>query len=296
MNVHYGKIGDIWKHLPLAEVLSIEKPAMYWDAYAGSAEYPLTHSWERDYGVFHFLEKAGQSQDLRDSVYLKLLTRLQTSRENPGIYPGSANLAMTLLGQSAEYLFCDTDARSIDSIRLVAQTRGLPGAKVKCVVGDGATSIQKALSDLPEQSLGNLFVLIDPYDPFDRGDGRLHAADLFFQIASEGVKTMLWYGWDTPEMHKRIWTQIGESFRSQTPEGSRSYWCGEIALTDTQNRDASLNPGVGGCSILCGNLRDTSVRACTRAGDGLAAIYRDAHLPGNRSGAIDFDTAEPWNP
>jgi hypothetical protein len=25
-NVHYARIGDVWKHLPLAEVLTIERP------------------------------------------------------------------------------------------------------------------------------------------------------------------------------------------------------------------------------------------------------------------------------
>jgi hypothetical protein len=34
-NIHYAKIGDVWKHLPLAEVLSIERPGRYWEATSG---------------------------------------------------------------------------------------------------------------------------------------------------------------------------------------------------------------------------------------------------------------------
>jgi 23S rRNA A2030 N6-methylase RlmJ len=289
MNVHYGKIGDIWKHLPLAEILSIEKPAMYWDAYAGSAEYPLTHSWQRDYGVFHFLEMAGQSPDLCDSVFLQLLHGLPETGGEPVVYPGSPGLAMTLLGLSAEYLFCDTDPNSVDSIRLVARTKGLSDARVRCILGDGAAAIDRTLSELPDPSLPNLFVLIDPYDPFAKSADGIDAADLFFQIASKGVKAMLWYGWDTTETRNRLHAR----FRAREPKGAQSSWCGEIAIVAAQDRDASVCPGVAGCGILCGNLSDASVRACTRLGDGLAVIYREARLPHDCAGAIDFLALPP---
>jgi 23S rRNA (adenine2030-N6)-methyltransferase len=293
MNVHYGKIGDVWKHLPLAEILSIERPAMYWDAYAGSAGYPLTHSWERDYGIFHFMERAEQSPDLRNSSFLQLLTGLRDDGGEPTIYPGSPGLAMTLLGYSAEYLFCDTDPQSIDSIRLAARAKGLSDAKAKCVLGDGAATIHRTLSQLPDQSLASLFVLIDPYDPFRRSEGGIHAADLFFRIVSKGAKAMLWYGWDTSEMRERVHAQFRESLHSQGPIGSPSYWCGEIALVAAQVRDTFVCPGVTGCGILCGNLSDASVRACTRLGEGLAVIYREARLPRNCAGAIEFLALPP---
>ena len=293
MNVHYGKIGDIWKHLPLAEILSIEKPAMYWDPYAGSAEYPLTHSWERDYGVFHFLEKAGQTPDLCDSVFLQLLIRLQNAEGKPAVYPGSPNLAMTLLGRSAEYLFCDTDSRGIDSIRRVARTRGLPDTRARCLVEDGIAAIQKNLSETSDQSLADLFALIDPYDPFERSRDGIHAADLFFRMTSKGAKAMLWYGWDTSEAREQIWTLLRESCRSQGPKGMRSYWCGEIALAEGDGLDRSACPGVNGCGVLCANLSGISVRACTKLGNSLVATYHDARLPDNHSGAINFRTVEP---
>ncbi|HNS21298.1 MAG TPA: 23S rRNA (adenine(2030)-N(6))-methyltransferase RlmJ [Sedimentisphaerales bacterium] len=291
MNVHHGKIGDIWKHLPLAEILSIEKPTRYWDSHAGSAEYPLTHSWERDYGVFHFLENAGQSADLCNSAFFRVLLGLQSGKANLCVYPGSPGLAMTLLAQSAEYLFCNTDVRSIDSIRLVARTRGLSEARARCVLGDGVVTVQKALSELPARGLGKLFLHIDPYNPLERGEGRQHAADLFFEAASKGVRTMLWYGWDTNGTHDHIWAQLAESFHSLKFTESVSYWCGEISLVEAPNPD----PGVAGCGILCGNLSDASILACTRLGNSLATVYQDATLPGNRSGAIDFHTVEPCN-
>gem|GEM_PF-3449085 len=33
-NKHFGSIGDIWKHLPLAEILEIERPRNYWESHA----------------------------------------------------------------------------------------------------------------------------------------------------------------------------------------------------------------------------------------------------------------------
>jgi hypothetical protein len=60
-NVHYARISDVWKYLPLAEVLTIERPGSYWESHAGSASYPPTRSPERDYGVFLFLERAVRS-------------------------------------------------------------------------------------------------------------------------------------------------------------------------------------------------------------------------------------------
>lgn len=54
-NRHFGTIGDIWKHLLLAEILRVEKPFSYWESHADSALYTLTHSIQRDYGVFYFI-------------------------------------------------------------------------------------------------------------------------------------------------------------------------------------------------------------------------------------------------
>jgi len=49
-NRHYAKIADVWKHLPLTELLAVERPTRYLESHAGSAQYPLTASPERDYG------------------------------------------------------------------------------------------------------------------------------------------------------------------------------------------------------------------------------------------------------
>ena len=62
VNIHYGNIGDIWKHLSLAEILAIEAPSRYWESHAGSSHYTLTHSPEREYGILYFARAASQSK------------------------------------------------------------------------------------------------------------------------------------------------------------------------------------------------------------------------------------------
>ena len=97
-NVHYAKIGDVWKHLPLAEVLRIECPRRYWESHAGSSSYPLTRSPERDYGAFAFMERSVRSPGLEGSAYARLLAR-HGGGEAP-MYPGSPSIAMELLGNA----------------------------------------------------------------------------------------------------------------------------------------------------------------------------------------------------
>jgi hypothetical protein len=72
-NTHFAEIGDVWKHLPLAEVLAIERPGRYWETHAGSALYPLTPSPRRDYGAYRLLAHANQAAALQRSTYVQPL-------------------------------------------------------------------------------------------------------------------------------------------------------------------------------------------------------------------------------
>src|ERR1035437_2699470 len=115
MNRYYGNIGDVWKHLVLAELLALEPPKHYWETHAGSASYPLTHSPDRDYGVYRFIERAGSVPELAESRYAAELRRLAADGIAPASFPGSALLAMRMLGAGAEYLLGDLDPESVAS-------------------------------------------------------------------------------------------------------------------------------------------------------------------------------------
>jgi 23S rRNA (adenine2030-N6)-methyltransferase len=68
-NRHFARIGDVWKHLPLCELLTLEQPTFYCESHAGAALYPLTRSPDRDFGVYHFLERSPGSGLLSASRY-----------------------------------------------------------------------------------------------------------------------------------------------------------------------------------------------------------------------------------
>ena len=127
-NDHYAQIGDVWKHLPLAEVLRIERPGRYWESHAGSSTYPLTRSPQRDYGAFAFLERAGRSPGLEGSSYGRLLAH-HAGDEEPA-YPGSPRIAMELRGDAAgRFVFCDLDGGSLSNIAEDARLRDARGPR-----------------------------------------------------------------------------------------------------------------------------------------------------------------------
>src|SRR5919112_3263013 len=166
-NVHYAKIGDVWKHLPLAEVLSIERPGSYLESHAGSSSYPLTRSPERDYGAFLFLKLAVRSSVLEGSAYRRLLYPSDHD-ETPPTYPGSPLIAMELLGDAGgRFVFCDVDGASLATIAEDARALGIPSDHVRLMQGDGVSTLEKELVRLSEEEATGTFLHVDPYRPFE---------------------------------------------------------------------------------------------------------------------------------
>ncbi len=178
-NIHFEKIGDVWKHLPLAEMLSIEQPRRYWESHSGSAQYPLSHSWEREYGVFYFLEHVKTSQMLRRSSYLRILG--MHMRDGQLLeYPGSPMIAMELLQQvSTEFLFCDIDRKSIQNIKSTAEVLSLPLTRLHAVQTDGVTRLSNMAAQLRDEEITTTFVHIDPYDPLEKSENGIDSIEFF---------------------------------------------------------------------------------------------------------------------
>jgi len=288
-NIHYGRIGDVWKHLPLAEILHIERPRVYWDSHAGSALYPLTHSAERDYGVFFFASHASESLALVDSRYREILFHC----EPHGIltaYPGSPSIAMLLLGgDGTRFLFCDIDRQSLSTISECASQLSLAEDAVRLIERDGVTTLLESLDAVSADEASATFVHIDPYDPFAPSDSAAASMDLFCRVTAHRMKAMLWYGFDSNEHHQSLLGQMQQTIEANgiDPEEHR-LWSGEIVLDVINDPEYDFNPGVLGCGILCSNLSPESLAACTRRGESLQSVYASAILPGGRSGAIEF--------
>jgi len=271
-NHHYGRIGDIWKHLPLAEILSIEKPAEYWESHAGSARYPLTHSWQRDYGVFYFLSHAAESEALSASNYRKLLV------ECVNFYPGSSEIAMRVLGPDATYILCDTDPESITSLRISAIELGIPQAR--CENADGNDLLWNEITHLSRERARQLFVHLDPWSCMTPSEqnGRT-ILDLFRELSRKGASALLWVGFDSIDQRDAIVEQF---------DGGN--WFGEIQLELIKNPRPELNPGVFGCGLCGANLNARAVEAVERLGRELACIYEAAVIAPGACGRLRYQS------
>src|SRR5579883_2123590 len=118
-NRHFGRIGDIWKHLPLAQFLVVEKPKRYIETHAGNALYDLTPSPERDYGVYTYLRCASNNTFLRSAAYSMILNECITEAQL-STYPGSPFLAMKLLEPGTSFNLYDLDPQSIANLGAAA--------------------------------------------------------------------------------------------------------------------------------------------------------------------------------
>jgi hypothetical protein len=112
-NHHFGEIGDVWKHLVLGDLLDLVRPARYWETHAGSGTYVLDRSWQREYGVFTMLREAPRAPAIEASRYVWLVRTLPPGDDEQPRYPGSARLAMEVLGDTAAYLCCELDPASV---------------------------------------------------------------------------------------------------------------------------------------------------------------------------------------
>ena len=292
-NQHFGKIGDIWKHLPLATILSRLRPRFYWETHAGSATYELTHSWERDFGVFHFLDRAGAVKATRDSAYMGVLREF--TGKTPPQCPGSPAIAMKLLGDSAKYLFCDIDGQSLQTIRDTAGGLGVTPEHLECIQADGVTTILQRSTTVEKGDLSKCFVHIDACagdDPFGDSPARREAPapiDAFCKLAERGFPCMFWYGLDGIQHRGECWDRMRKAIDAYLPEPSLAdLWSAEIYLGIFESKDYAENPGVRGCGILLANVPASVLIDCEDLGAALEQVYQGAKLPGGADGSIRY--------
>jgi 23S rRNA (adenine2030-N6)-methyltransferase len=281
-NVHYAKIGDVWKHLPLAEVLSIERPSRYCESHAGSSSYPLTRSPERDYGVFLFLERASRSSVLKASAYRRLLDPRERGVP-PQTYPGSPLIAMELLGAAGgRFVFCDLDGASLANIAQDARTLGVSEDLVQLVQRDGVSTLDGELAGLSKDEAAERFLHVDPYLPLEPGHGGETPLNLFAHAAERGVRCMLWYGYDASSERAIVLDALREGIAGCA-------WYGEVSLHAENLSEVGFNPGVLGCGVVMCNVSQEALAACRGLGEGLAQAYSGARLPNGHDGTLEFE-------
>jgi 23S rRNA A2030 N6-methylase RlmJ len=277
-NRHFGKLSDVWKHAALAEVLEREPPRRYAETHAGSGAYPIVHDAERQFGILRFLDVTARSEALARCRYRAVAA---SWLDGHGLYPGSALLAMTVLGDASSYLLCDLDPGSAADLRRRARQLGLHDCQV--LEADGMAAVAAWLDrDADRPGL----VHIDPFDPDARGPGGYSAFELAARVADSGTALVYWYGYDQPSEQAWAYTRL-------TAQTAAHLWCGDVMVTGTSSTAGDLGrattPGTG-FGVILANVHAGTVGACTALGNALADAYAHALLPDGSPGNLIFAT------
>ncbi len=287
-NQHFGNIGDIWKHLPITELLHVIHPDHYWESHAGSALYPLSPNDARNFGVFHFMQHASEHPILRDSIYTQCLNDIALDSGKSPVYPGSAYLAFAALADNpaSQYCFCDIDGNSIISITDTAEQLLSDPKNVQTHIGDGIQTIMGKLNQTDVVELSGVFLLIDPFHLTAKNDTGHTSLDLFSIAANCGCMTVLWYCAQTQDERNNVNMHL-----DQLATGiDQQLWKSEITLRSISEPQFHA-PGVGMCGLLCANLPAYVYPTVDKLGQMLEQIYTNAVLPDGLSGVIDYTSS-----
>lgn len=299
---HYGEFGDVWKHLPLAEILSTEPPGAYWESHAASGLYELAPTREQQYGVLHYLDQADSSNVLKNSPYTRILDGYRENDRSLSRYPGSPIIAMHLLGEihsstpdEPSFLFCDTEGDAIESLRKHIHELDVRDSAVTTVHDDGISTLASAQSKSSPDELAKAFVHLDPYWPGDLGKDGQSSWDLFSRLVAGGARVMLWYGYQTlvEESAKNDFFDERISSSERNTDGD-DLWVGEMIVDAFRDAETTApHPGVIGCGVVCGNVGKRAINRCREVGKALVSSYTDAVLPDGDDGSLTF--VEPYN-
>jgi len=266
---HYGKIGDIWKHLPLCNVISIESPKVYVETNSAHCEYSLAQSDEQRYGIYNFIDKVADFQLLKDSEYYKLIHPYV----NKDRYLGSPALALSLLKDSADnFIFFDTNIAALDNIKTFAIHNNLTD-KISVFNQDSVNGLFDLLPSLPDSTL----IHIDPYYIDKESSNGKTYMDLFIKASEQGLKCFLWYGFNTldnkNQLNNYIKAKLAQSNISST-------YCSELIMEVIQKDSIVCNPGILGCGILTSNLSKDSYKVISEYSDLLIDLYKGTNYCG----------------
>lgn len=271
-NSHFGKISEVWKHAVLAEVLDQDRPRCFGETHAGSADYSLTHSPERDYGIYGFWDRRSGDPTLRTSAYARILDALPREAGRPRRCPGSPLVAMEILGASTEQVYFDTDPASARTIAGVAEQLGI-ASHVRTEARDGCSGVIEAHLHHPDAC-----VHIDPFDPFEPGSvNGPSPVDVARTLSDAGTRVLYWYGYETAEERTWAWDEIAAIVPAVR------WWIGDI-----QYAEPETDSGIVGSGVLMANVSDPAIERCEAFGGALASAYFEGPLPSGNRGSLAF--------
>ena len=262
---HFAKQPDVLKHLILCEVLKNETPQVYVETNSACAIYPMTQTPERQYGIYHFLEKADETPSLKDSIYYQL----ESGEMAKGNYLGSPALAMNVLGKQAKrFVFFDLEKSALENVGTYAKQIEL-SASVEIHHADSSRGTIELLPSLPTSS----FIHIDPYEIDKKGNSGVTYLDVLIQATLLGMKCLLWYGFMTGDDKASLDNYITSSLEKA---GIKDYTGVELTMNSIRKDSVLCNPGILGSGILATNLSQTSTDIILDYSNQLVDIYKDA--------------------
>ncbi len=267
---HSGEIGDVWKHMPLSDILKIEAPNKYYEATSASAEYKLLKNTQNIYGIYNVYDQT-KKYHLENSDYLKILKNIDFS--NNDTYLGSPAIAMTILRNSDTcFYFHDIEKDSLDNITSFSEKLKLSD-RVTTILGDSISAFMQNKYSFSNSD----FVFIDPYQPFDCNDAGISFFDVFIKAYHSNAKTMLWYGYDNLKGKNKI---IDKLQTISYEFGRAQIHTFDVWQKCMEQDHCTVNPGVPGCGIAVANLSNASINSIVKYLSIIGNLYRNVYYNG----------------
>jgi len=270
---HAGEIGDVWKHLPLCDILKIERPIRYRESNSAYSGYTISANPRTEYGIFKMMKL--NKPDFISSAYYQTLKKngIDDSR-----YTGSPALAMDILLDKAQYYFHDLEQEALDDVEGFALRSGL-SENVETFCGDSICAFMNKDYVLDK----NDFVFLDPYTPFAISDTiDFNFFDIFKKVVTAKSKTLMWYGYDNlNEQHA-----ISEQLEKIAMENKIEIYSFDVWIKSMNTHGCDINPGVPGCGLACANLSVESVDVLRKYLALVEACYSDAMYCESEAGLV----------
>ncbi|HYH03835.1 MAG TPA: hypothetical protein VEC37_12070 [Bacillota bacterium] len=270
---HYGEIGDVWKHLPLCEIIKELSPKVYIESNSAYPYYRLRSSVRRKYGVYYFLENAARNPVLSQTKYYEAASKNILEK----IYLGSPGLALTLLGEDVDYTFCDIDGEALKEIKNYSDSI-ITSAQITLYNGDSIEYLLEHMANLPSQSL----LFLDPYLVLEKNQTGHSFFDLFQAALKHKIPVALWYGYNTRCEQKLLHETFSDTFGNGSGVA-----LAEINLANIGEDKILMNPGVPGCGLLMGNFEPRIITIVNKLCIQIKNLYANS-VYNNHSGKLQI--------
>lgn len=256
---HAGEIGDIWKHLPLCDILIQEAPLRYFESNSAYSHYIMDEHPKTEYGILNLLNLHDKMIDT--SAYIRILHKYGII-ENM-VYLGSPGQAMAILNGKTFFYFHDIEQEALDNIHKFSIDNHIEN--VNTVLGDSI----KAFLNNSYSFTSDDFVFLDPYFLFHQNETGATFFDIFEKSMISGAKTLLWYGYDNLRDQKLILSEI----RRLSEKNKIHSHCFDVWQASMTDIGCDINPGVPGCGLAGVNLSVKSVELLYRYLDIIKSLY-----------------------